>query len=215
MTDKKQPRKYRSNLRTEAAAATRGSILAAARQLFVERGYAATTMQDIAVVAGIALDTVYASVGRKPALLRLLVETAISGRDAPVPAEERDYVVAIRAEPIADGKLKIYAAALTAIHQRLAPIFRVLETASLVDSDLADWRNEISQRRADNMKLFAQDLAETGALRADLSVQMAADIIWSMNSSEFYLLLVEQRGWPATQYETWLADAWVRLLLEK
>lgn len=215
MTKGKKTRAYRSNLRSQAAAATRGAILVAARELFVERGYVATTMQDIATHAGIALDTVYASVGRKPALFRLLIENAISGRDEAVPAEERDYVAAIRAEPTADRKFTIYATALAAIHQRLAPIFRVLEAASLVDSDLASFRNEISKRRAGNMMLFAQDLASTGALRKDVSLTKVADIIWSMNSSEFYLLLVEQRRWSPEEYGSWLADAWRQLLLKK
>ena len=194
---------------------TRSVILATARQLFLERGYAGTTMQDIASSAGIALDTVYASVGRKTALFRLIVETAISGGDSPIPAEQRDYVTAIRAEPTADRKLIIYAEALTDIHRRLAPIFRVLEAASIVDSDLKAMWAEIANRRAANMKLFAQNLADTGNLRKDLSVSRVADIMWSMNSPEFYLLLVEQRRWSPKEYASWLADAWKRLLLHK
>ena len=194
---------------------TRSVILATARQLFLERGYAGTTMQDIASSAGIALDTVYASVGRKTALFRLIVETAISGGDSPIPAEQRDYVTAIRAEPTADRKLIIYAEALTDIHQRLAPVFRVLEAASIVDPDLKAMWAEIANRRAANMKLFAQNLADTGKLRKDLSVSRVADIMWSMNSPEFYLLLVEQRRWSPKEYASWLADAWKRLLLHK
>jgi hypothetical protein len=41
----------------------------------------------------------------------------------------------------------------------------------------------------------------------------AADVIWAMNAPEFYLLLVEERGWDSAQYARWLADAWCRLLL--
>src|SRR5438874_12926334 len=78
--------------------ATRQSIIESARRMFLENGYAATTMPAIACAAGIALDTVYATVGKKPALFRLLVEMAISG-DKAVPAEAPDYVRAIRAEP--------------------------------------------------------------------------------------------------------------------
>lgn len=194
---------------------TRSVILTTARQLFLERGYAGTTMQDIASSAGIALDTVYASVGRKTALFRLIVETAISGGDSPIPAEQRDYVTAIRAEPTADRKLIIYAEALIDIHQRLAPVFRVLEAASIADPDLKAMWAEIANRRAANMKLFAQNLADTGELRKDLSVSRVADIMWSMNSPEFYFLLVEHRRWSPKEYASWLADAWKRLLLHK
>jgi AcrR family transcriptional regulator len=206
-------RAYDSRSRREAAQATRQSILDAARRLFLEKGYAATTIPEIAQVAGIAVDTVYASVGKKPALFRLVVEVAISGSDRAVPAEGRDYVRAIRKEADAARKLQLYAAALRRIQPRLAPLFRVLQGAAPLHPELDALWQGISRRRAKNMRLLAKDLAATGRLRPDLSVGKAADIIWSMNSSEFYLLLVEQRGWSPSAFERWLGDAWIRLLL--
>ena len=108
-------RKYDPSKRREAAARTREAILSAALRLFCDRGYAATPMTAIAEQAGVALDTVYASAGRKPELARLLIETAISGSSKAVPAEERDYVRAIRAAPDAETKIAIYAAAMRMI----------------------------------------------------------------------------------------------------
>jgi AcrR family transcriptional regulator len=214
MTKKEKRRAYNSSGRKAAAEATRHAILAAARRLFLKYGYAGATMPMIAEAAGIALDTVYAAVGKKPALFRLLVESAISGQDETVPAEQRDYVRAIRAEPDAAAKLKIYAAALGAIQPRLAPIFQVLQAAAPLEPDLDKLWREISRRRAANMLLLAQDLAATGQLRPDLSVPEIADIIWSMNAPEYFQLLVGQRGWTVARFESWLADAWTRLLLE-
>ena len=206
-------RAYDSSSRREGARATCQSILDAARRLFLEKGYAATTMPEIARAAGIALDTVYAAVGKKPSLFRLLVEVAISGSDRAVPAEERDYVRAIRQEADAARKLRIYAAALRTIQPRLAPLFRVLQGAAPLDPELDALWQGISKRRARNMRLLARDLAATGRLRPGLSVGRAADIIWSMNSPEFYLLLVGQRGWSPDAFERWLGDAWILLLL--
>jgi len=207
-------RKYDSTSRSEAARVTREVIINSARAIFLAKGYAAATMPAIARAAGTALDTVYATVGKKPALFRLLIEMAISGSDRAVPAQERDYVRAIRAEPDATRKLRLYAAALGRIQPRLAPLIRVLQGAAPLDSELeALWQN-ISRRRADNMRLLAKDLAATGRLRSTLSESKAADIIWSMNSPEFYLLLVEQCGWSLEEYERWLGDAWVQMLLE-
>lgn len=214
MTRTVKRRAYDSNSRKEAAQATRQSIIDSARRLFLEQGYAGTTMSAIAGAAGIALDTVYATVGKKPMLFKLLVETAISGQDQPVPAEARDYVRAIRVQPDAAKKLQSYAAALRAIQPRLAPLFRALQAAAPLDPDLQALWQEITQRRAANMRLLAKELAATGSLRKGLTVPMVADIIWSMNSPEFYLLLVEQRGWSPEEFERWLGDAWIRLLLE-
>jgi AcrR family transcriptional regulator len=207
-------RVYNSSSRKEAARLTHQSIVEAARSVFLDKGYAAATMPAIAQAAGVALDTVYATVGKKPALFRLLIEMAISGTDRAVPTEEREYVRAIRAEADAAKKLRIYAAAVCSIQQRLAPLFRVLQGAAALDPELEALWQSISQRRAKNMRLFAADLAATRRLRPHLSVAKAADIIWSMNSPEFYLLLVEQRSWSPKEFEDWLVDAWIRLLLE-
>lgn len=207
-------RAYDSSSRKEAARLTQESILETARSVFLEKGYAATTMPAIAQAAGVALDTVYATVGKKPALFRLLIEAAISGEEGAVPAKEREYVQAIRTEPDPCAKLRLYAAALRSIQQRLAPLFRVLQGAASLDSQLAALWENISERRARNMRLFAADLAATGRVRPHLPVAKVADIIWTMNSPEFYLLLVEGRGWSPKEFEHWLVDAWVRLLLE-
>lgn len=216
--DVKQPpggkRGYHSPRRVEQAAATRRAVLSAARDMFVSSGYAATTVVEIAERARVSLDTVYATVGRKPALLRELVETAISGTDQAVPAEQRDYVARIRAAASARDKITIYAAAITAIQQRMAPVFLALRDAASTDHDCGALWTEIARRRAANMLTFAADLRGTGELRDDLSDQQVADIIWSMNAAEYWVLLIRERSWAPDQFEAWLTDAWTRLLLE-
>jgi AcrR family transcriptional regulator len=206
-------RGYRSALRTGQAALTRGAILDAARDLFLTRGYAATTIAAVAAEAGVAVDTVYATVGPKPVLFRLLLETAISGTDQAVPAEERDYVRQIREAVGARAKINIYAAAVRGVAERLAPLHVVLRDAAAQVPELAEMRDEIDSRRAANMRLFADDLAATGDLRPDLDVGEVADVVWSTNSPEFYCLLIADRGWAPERFEAWLADTWGRLFL--
>ncbi|MCW0211834.1 MAG: TetR/AcrR family transcriptional regulator [Pseudonocardia sp.] len=207
-------RAYRSPGRAEQAARTRRAVLGAARELLAERGYAATTVSEIARRAGVAIDTVYASVGRKPAVLRALVETAISGTDDTVPALQRDYVSRARAARTAGEKFSIYAEALAGIQQRMTPVFLALRDAAVTDPDCAALWTEISERRARNMRLFAADLRATGELRADLDDDSVADVIWSMNAAEYWVLLVHERGWTPARFSAWLVDAWTRLLLE-
>jgi AcrR family transcriptional regulator len=207
-------RSYHSPRRAEQAARTRRAILSAARELFVAKGYGATTIAAIAERARVSLDTVYATVGRKPALLRELVETAISGTDEALPPEQRDYVRRIGAAATAVEKILIYAAAVSAIQQRLAPVFRALRDAARTDEDCAALWAEISTRRATNMRSFAADLRGTGELRDDLTDDQVADVVWSMNAAEYWDLLVRERGWTPDQFRDWLADAWSRLLLK-
>jgi AcrR family transcriptional regulator len=204
-------RRYDATRRRQAAARTRAAILDAARQLFTERGYAATPMTAIADRAGVALDTIYASVGRKPELARLLIETAISGTDQAIPAEQRDYVRAIQAAPDAGTKIAIYAAAVAAIAPRLALVLAIIQQAARDEPELARLWDQIAERRAANMRRFVADLATATPLRLD--PDQAADIVWATNSAEMYQLLVGQRGWSPQRYERFLADTWRRLLL--
>ncbi len=168
-------------------------------------------MTAIAARAGVALDTVYASVGRKPELARLLIETAISGTDQAIPAEQRDYVRAIQAAPDAQTKIAIYAAAVAAIAPRLAIVHAITQQAARTHPELAALWDQIAERRAANMRRFVADLATVTPLRLDPGE--AADIVWATNAAELYQLLVGQRGWPPQRYERFLADTWRRLLL--
>src|SRR5689334_16335336 len=118
MMKKRVKRRYDSTTRRAAAEQTRLSILESARRLFLQKGYAATTMPGIALAADVALDTVYATVGTKAELFRSLVEMSLSGREQAVPGDEREYVRAIREEPDAARKLQIYANALAEIQPR-------------------------------------------------------------------------------------------------
>jgi AcrR family transcriptional regulator len=204
-------RRYDATRRRQAAAVTRAAILDAARELFTERGYAATPMTAIADRAGVALDTVYAAAGRKPDLARLLIETAISGTDDAIPAEQRDYVRAIQAAPDAETKIALYAAAITAIAPRMALVLGIIQQAAPDEPDLAALWAEIAERRAANMRLFVADLAAAAPLRLD--PDQAADIVWATNAAELYQLLVGQRGWTPQRYERFLTDTWQRLLL--
>ena len=204
-------RRYDATRRREAATRTRAAILDAARDLFTERGYTATPMTAIADRAGVALDTVYASAGRKPDLARLLIETAISGTGHAVPAEQRDYVKAIQAAPDAGTKIAIYAAAVTATAPRLAVVLSIIQQAAPAEPELAALWAEIAERRAANMRRFVANLATVTPLRLDPG--RAADIVWATNAAEMYQLLVGQRGWSPQQYQRFLADTWRRLLL--
>ena len=204
-------RRYDATRRREAAARTRTAILDAARELFTESGYAATPMTAIAERAGVALDTVYAAVGRKPELARLLIETAISGTDQAIPAEQRDYVRAIQAAPDAETKIAIYAAAMAAIAPRLAPVLAIIQQAASAHPELAALWADIAERRAANMRRFVANLATVTPLRLDPGE--AADIVWATNAAELYQLLVTQRGWTPQRYERFLNDTWRRLLL--
>lgn len=206
-------RKYDVSRRRAQSKETRNRILAAALALILEDGYRATTIAAVAEGAGVNVDTVYRLVGRKPVLLGELIEQAISGTDDAVAAEDRDYVKAIVAEPDPARKLAIYARAVRQIQQRMAPLFLALGDASSTEPEARAVWEEISRRRAANMRKLVRDLKGAGGLRDDLSISEAADVVWATSSSEVYVLYTVGRGWSPYRFERWLADAWRRLLL--
>jgi AcrR family transcriptional regulator len=214
VTENVKRRPYDATTRQTQSAATRQRIVDAARTLILERGYRATTIAAIASKAAVNTDSVYELVGRKPMVLRELIEQALSGTDHQVIAEDRAHVKALRAETDPAKKLAIYARAVCETQQRMAPLFLALRDASSTEPEAQQVWQEVSDRRAANMRKLAKDLRDSGGLRAGLSIDQAADIVWAMNSSELFVLLTIDRGWSPRRFERWLADSWCRLLLE-
>jgi AcrR family transcriptional regulator len=214
MPENVKPRAYDTTARQSQSAATRQRIVEAARVLIIDRGYRATTIAAIAAEAGVNNDSVYELVGRKPMVLREIIEQAISGADHAVVAEERAPVKALLAEPDPAKKLAIYARAVCETHTRMAPLFLALRDASSTEPEAQQVWQEISDRRAANMRKLAKDLKDAGGLRRGLSIDQAADIIWATNSAELFVLLTIERGWSIKRFERWLADSWCRLLLD-
>ncbi len=212
MPEPVKTRSYRSERRREQAEATRRAVLRAAHQLFTRQGYAETTVAQVARRARVSVDTVYASVGRKPQLLLAVHDMVLGSAEEPVPAEQRDYVVAIRAAAGARAKITTYADALGRLLPVAVPLADALRVAAITDSECRAVWDALNERRAANMRLFARDLRATGELRADLTDDDVADLVWSTNSPEFYLL-VTSRGRTPEQYAALVADLWTRTLL--
>lgn len=213
VSDRVNRRRYHSPRRTEAARQTRTAVVQAARELFVRDGYESTSVAAIAERAGVSVDTVYASVGRKPEVVRAVIDDLLGEGRGEVPAEGRGYVEEIRAARTARAKLETYAMALGRLQPVLAPLVAALRDAGQRDEACRQAWSELVGRRAQNMRLLAADLRSTGELRADIDDQAVADIVWATNSHEYYLLLAS-RGWAARRYAEHLADLWVRLLLD-
>ncbi|SDS14353.1 regulatory protein, tetR family [Nocardioides scoriae] len=211
MPDPVNPRRYRSAVREEQAAATRRAVLAAAQDLFASRGYADTAVAEVARVAGVSLDTVYASVGRKPALLLAVHDRALSGGDDALPAEQRDYVAAVRAAAGARAKLTTYAGALAERYPATAPLAEALRVAAQTEAACGEVWTALGERRLAGMRVLAGELRATGELRTDLADDDVAQLLWTTGSPELYLLHTSRR--TPEQYAETLADLWVRTLL--
>lgn len=206
MTDvKAQRRRYRSPVRETAALRTRRAVVTAAASLFGERGYAASSLREVADAAGVARPTVAAAFGSKPALLRQVVDEALAGDDEPLPVAERPWFAPVwqAAEPSA--VLEAYAGVCTLIGRRAARIFEVVHQAA-ADSHEIDhlWTTLVHNRRL-GAQMVLRRARETGPLRADLAEDHAVDALWVLNEPALYGSLVRDRGWSEDQFRSWLA----------
>jgi TetR/AcrR family transcriptional regulator, regulator of autoinduction and epiphytic fitness len=200
-------RSYASTHRQEQAARTRRAILDAAATLFVDPGYAATRLTTVAAQAGVAVQTVYKVFGSKKALLSALVDTTVAGDDEPVPLARRQFVADIAALPDARAKLARYARHLVETHARQAQVALALAAAASADADAAAvWRKNVDERRA-GMALFAAELAATGRLRPDHTVDTVADVLWLAMDVRNYDWLVRERGWSPDRFARWYVDS--------
>jgi AcrR family transcriptional regulator len=209
----KRPRGYDSPARQEQARATRRAVLAAATGLFLERGYAATTMADIAEAAGVVVQTVYSSVGGKAEVLKQCLDVAIVGDDEPVPMVDRPEIRAVQAETDGRRKLELFAAHLTRVLERTARLGRVLAVAADADPAVDALRRTALAGRRFGMGEFAGNLKEQRLLRRGVTVDKAADVLAEHMDAAHYLTFTEEFGWTPREYQRWYVTVTAAMLL--
>ncbi len=198
-------RPYSSPARHDQRNRTQLAILKAAEGVFKERGYGAATMQSVADSARVSLPTVYLYFRSKPDLVRSLADLVTSSADLSV---ER-----VLDETDPNRQLEIGAGILRKLHERSEVVADVLRTAAGGDRNLSREWQRWQQRHLAAVRAVAQSLAEGGALRSDLDVRSATDILYTIGGPETFRQLVRERGWTAERYERWLVEAGQRLLL--
>ncbi len=205
--NKQKKRRYDAPQRRKHAEATRQSIMRAARWLFARHGYQSTTLQAIAQRANVALPTIYATFGSKPAILSALVKSVGADEDI------RELARSAFVESDPARQLRLAARVFRSIHEREADVEDLLWQAGGGDPDLAAvWRQSHHQQLTRQGELMTL-LVQKGALKPGLTTEAATEILWALSSPEIYRLLVRERGWPPKHYETWLAESAVTLLL--
>ena len=188
------------------AKATRARIIGAAGDLFVRRGYAATTLDQIAAAAGVAVQTVYFHFANKRTILKEVVDVASVGDDLPVPPLERPWVRQLGTEPDAHEVVGICIRNSRVNFERVAPIMTIVRDAAANDPDMAAQWEVDAQQRLTAHRVLAQRLGDLQALRPRLSVEEATDIIYALISLELYILLTTERGWTPAHWECWVND---------
>lgn len=209
----KPKRTYNSTRRQEQARQTRRQITEAARLLFIERGYAGATIDAIAQAAGVAPESVYSNFGSKRKILSHLLDVSVGGDDERVRLLDRSGPQEVLHESDPRRQLALFAADITNIVERVAPIFEIMRSAAKAEPEIAELLGHSLQERRKNLGMVVRRFAANGAFRADLSHERAADTVWTLTSPEVFNLLTVDLGWSKAEYVDWLTDALTRLLL--
>lgn len=204
-------RRYDGSRRQAQARETRRAVLRAAHDLFVAQGYARTTVVEVAAAAGVSAETVYAAFRNKAALLHRVWDVTVGGDDEDVVFHERPEVLAIRAEPDLEKRLRLHARFATATARRTGPLLRAIEAAAGADATAAAMLEEVHQQRLVGIGVMAAEAARSGQLA--VSEEVCRDLVWATTDAVLWHRLVVQRGWTDEQFAEHLAETWVSWLV--
>lgn len=207
-------RSYDGSRRQERTRQTRARAIEAARRLFLDNGYPATSMEQISLAADVPQATLYRLFASKSAVLKAVVDITAGGDDEPVALHERAEVVALRDEPDPATYLARFAHLAEVVHERIEPVRRMLHSASAVDRDAATALAAIHEQRYVGQGFVARGLVERDALRDGITAAHAHDVIYALMSPEVRNIFLEERRWTVEQYETWLANTLRDTLLQ-
>ncbi|HEY6115989.1 MAG TPA: helix-turn-helix domain-containing protein [Candidatus Dormibacteraeota bacterium] len=200
--------KKRPNRRQVSAAATRQEILLAARRLFAERGFARTSVAEIADEAGVSVPTIYASVGQKQAIVIALVGFI----ELEIGADEARALVNRGTDPV---ELLALAAHLNRVLQeRFGDIMEALRSAAPVEPAVATAVMNGRRMHRIGSRRLADRLVELGALRQGVAVGEAADVIALLTDVENYSTLVGMYSWTFDRAEAWITETLCAILLQ-
>jgi AcrR family transcriptional regulator len=170
-------------------------------------------MAAVAAEAGVALKTVYVAFETKSGLLRALWHLLLRGDEADVPVGDRDWYRRVVEERDPRRQIELTARNSRLVKERAAALMRVIRNAATADADIAALWGRIQSDFHDNQRTIVAALAKNAPLRDGLDVDRAADILWTLNHPDTWLLLVAERGWAPEEWERWFAATVAEQLL--
>ncbi|NUP49588.1 MAG: helix-turn-helix transcriptional regulator [Catenulispora sp.] len=201
------PPAHRATRRQDSAAQTRQLILDAARELFAERGYSATTVQDVAARAGVAVATVYTSVGGKPTLATELIGAAVAAPEA----AESLAGIAVCEDPAEVVRLAALGTRL--VNERSGTVVELMVSASVMVPEISQAAAEAVEQYRGALRMIAERLAALSALRPGLTAERAADILWFYFGLYAWRQLSKDTDWSFDEAQEWLRQRAMSALL--
>ena len=197
-------RRYDNSRRLAQVRATRLRVIDAAKRLFIESGYPATTLEAVAASADVSLPTLYRLFGSKRVLLAAVLDTSFGGDDEPIAFADRPAVRAARSEPDPVNMLEAFGRILSELMERTSAVLHVLATAAEIDPEAADLLADIQRQRYTGQARIVTALVERNALDPDLDRSQAADMVYAFMAPDVHRILTVERGWTSQDYQFWV-----------
>jgi AcrR family transcriptional regulator len=206
-------RTYRSETRAEQARRTRERILDAARELFLEEGFAKTTINAVAERARVSAEAIYATYRSKPGLLGAVIRAAVTRGEEPEDPLARGWVEELLALPALEARLEAFAAHTAGTVRLTSPLYAVIRDAGTGAPELREVDRELRELRFGDQAKIMRAVIKRGGLAAGVSASQAADTFSALASPELHNLLTDGRGWSEKRYAAWLAGTMKATLL--
>jgi TetR/AcrR family transcriptional regulator, regulator of autoinduction and epiphytic fitness len=208
-------RGYRSALRQAEARRTRGRVLGAATAIFLDRGYAGTTMRAVANAAGVSVPTVEALFGTKARLLKAAIDVAIAGDDEPVAVLDRPWARRAEEASSLEEFLSAVAEVAGATQRRAAGLVLAVFEGSSVDAALDGIRGQMVAQREATATWIVRGMTRLSRLRAGCGLEEAVDVVWLLLDPAVFVRLTRERRWTVPRYQHWIAGALARLIMNQ
>jgi len=207
-------RRYDSSRRQAATRATKAHVVTVATELFVDQGYPATTISQIAQLSDTPEATLYRLFGSKRGVLKEVLDVAIGGDDEQIDYQNRPAVQAAFATGDPGELLDAFAHLSRQVLRRSAALQNVLISSAGVDAEAAEMLAVVRRQRHTGQSRIVRTLARSGHLRKGLTPAAGADIAYALMSPEMFHILTVERDWSEARYEHWLATALRTQLLD-
>lgn len=204
-------RRYDSSGRQARARRNQQAVLDVAQRLFLDDGYGATTVAQIAAEADVSVETVFKAFGGKSGLVRAIFDRALRGQGSATAYERSDEMRARETDP--RTIMQRWGELTTEVAERMTPIRLLIRAAAVTDPDIAALLDDSDAERLQRMRHHAEFLAERGYLREGITTDKATDVLYTCSSLEIYEVLVLQRGWPPHEFARFVADFMITALL--
>lgn len=206
-------RGYASAARTEQARQTRKRVIDAATLLFVQRGYATTTMRAIAAAADVSVPTVELLFGTKAQLLHVVIDVAVAGDDEPVPVLSRAWAAEAQSARDLAEFLSAVAQVLGEAQARSAGVMLAAYEAAGSDPNIHILIADRESQRERTASWIVDGVTARAELRPGIDRVSAIDTVWMLMDPVVFSRLTRHRGWRPDRYASWFADSVTRLLV--